>query len=273
MSMTLEAALAWVKSHEATSMEETAQALLALVNGTGPTPDQPHRPAHVDVTEDEATGDILDTPGWELDLAALTQTSHEIAKSKGWWDKDRSFAALTLLMQSEISEALEDYRAGKKLDETWYEHKLPNNPAEPGASALFRALDIPDPRAFIDASPVGPDGTLGKFCGIPSEIADVVIRICDFAGRYDIPLKNLTPLQPSEDFEVALAKATFEISKAFDILHTLTTSKSLVAISLSLAIAHLVHMCKAQGIDLAKAIEIKTAFNRTRPIRHGGKAL
>jgi NTP pyrophosphatase (non-canonical NTP hydrolase) len=189
-----------------------------------------------------------------IDLTLLTQTSYEIAKSKGWWDKERSFAALTLLMQSEISEALEDYRAKKGLNEVWYES------SDPLANRVL-------------AEPSGPND---KFCGIPSELADVVIRCCDFAGHYGLELKTIA-VKTSDNFEVALARASLEISKAFDVLdaYGLETDghRSLVSIFLSGAIAHLDAMCVANNIDLGKAIEIKTAFNRTRPQRHGGKAI
>lgn len=189
-----------------------------------------------------------------IDLQELTQTSYEIAKSKGWWDKERSFAALTLLMQSEISEALEDYRNKKGLNEVWYES------SDPLANRILTEPSSPN----------------DKFCGISSELADVVIRICDFAGHYGLELKPIT-VTSSDNFEVALARTSLEISKAFDVLDTSglagAGSLALVSIFLSGAIAHLDAMCVANGIDLGKAIEIKTAFNRTRPQRHGGKAI
>jgi len=79
------------------------------------------------------------------DLAAEV---HEIAKSKGWWDEDKSFGDLTALIHSEISEAFEEYRNHHKPDETYLK----------------------------DAKPEG----------IPIELADAVIRILDVCARYNI---------------------------------------------------------------------------------------
>lgn len=58
------------------------------------------------------------------------------------------------LMHSELSEGLEDIRGGKGLNETWYEAKKP----------------FPKP------------------CGVPSEMADIVIRVLHFCGKHGIDL-------------------------------------------------------------------------------------
>lgn len=58
------------------------------------------------------------------------------------------------LMHSELSEALEDFRAGKSMAEIYYEAKA--------------------------------DGA--KPCGIPAELADCVIRIAHFSKRHNIAL-------------------------------------------------------------------------------------
>lgn len=42
--------------------------------------------------------------------------AHETAKSKGWWEEDRSDGELIALMHSELSEALEALRKGKDQD-------------------------------------------------------------------------------------------------------------------------------------------------------------
>lgn len=76
---------------------------------------------------------------------------HSVAKSKGWWDKEPNVGEKLMLMVSELSEALEDYRSGKT--EVYMEGQKP--------------------------------------CGLPTELADTVIRILDFCGYYNIDLASV----------------------------------------------------------------------------------
>lgn len=103
-----------------------------------------------------------------MTINELVKKAHENAVEKGWWEEERSFGEVIALIHSEASEALEDYRAGKKPTEVWYEKK--------DVGGYFEANRQVTPKY--------------KPCGIPSELADIVIRVMDACGRYGIDLEK-----------------------------------------------------------------------------------
>lgn len=181
-----------------------------------------------------------------MDYDKLIRDSHSLAKEKGWWDNSRSLADITLLIQSEISEALEDYRNGRGLTEIWYEEKTKAS-------------------GTVDKKP----------CGIPIELADAAIRIGDTAGHYKWPLKSQSRT-PEANFTTGLARINSCVSKVFDSTTGVWISAGddpVQASYLSDAINHLFAVCQGCGIDLEAAIAEKHEYNITRPHRHGGKLL
>jgi NTP pyrophosphatase (non-canonical NTP hydrolase) len=88
-----------------------------------------------------------------MTLPELQKAVHALAKQKGWYDPEhpRSVPELLCLVHSEISEALEEYRDGHCTTRL---------------------------------------GDGGKPEGLPIELADAVIRICDMAESLGIDLEN-----------------------------------------------------------------------------------
>lgn|SRR6266498_4798570 len=94
-------------------------------------------------------GDVI----FEDDLMSeMQELIFKTAVEKGWWEGEPNIPEKLMLIVSEASEALEDYRNGKDLTETTY--------------------------------------TNGKPEGFPTELSDIVIRVLDLAGYLGIDMAS-----------------------------------------------------------------------------------
>lgn len=84
-------------------------------------------------------------------LEILKEDIHQNAIKHGWYDEPIAFGELIALCHSELSEALEDFRNNRKIKKIWLDEK-------------------------------------GKPCGVPTELADLIIRVLDLCGHYDIDI-------------------------------------------------------------------------------------
>lgn len=72
----------------------------------------------------------------------MNEWAHEIHKNAvnhGWWENDRELPEILMLIVSELSEALEEYRAGRPM--VWHEERKPEGIAVEVIDALIRILD------------------------------------------------------------------------------------------------------------------------------------
>lgn len=105
-------------------------------------------------------------------LNDLAKEIHEVAKSKGFWGgvdgvTERNPSEAFILMISEVIEATEEYRAGRGLNETLYE-----DPNVPGLWSTQQSDRFKKP------------------VGVPSELADAIIRILDACAAWGIDIEE-----------------------------------------------------------------------------------
>lgn len=112
-------------------------------------------------------------------IAALQERAYRQSAEKGFHDDEptegRALLSLNAeriaLITSEASEALEELRNGKAPNETYY-------PAKPWFRRFWNWI------TRAPKTPVKPEG-------VPSEMADVVIRVLDFCGANNINLEAM----------------------------------------------------------------------------------
>ena len=101
-------------------------------------------------------------------LNELANQIHENAVAHGWWDDKRSFAEVVALCHSELSEALEEDRAGRPT--AYYDVESGNE--------HIRVIDVDDTGSR-------------KMEGTATEMADCIIRILDWAAHECIDMDRV----------------------------------------------------------------------------------
>lgn len=173
-----------------------------------------------------------------MNLIELRDAIHANAVAKGWWDTDRPWGEIRILIVSEIAEALEEYRAGR----------------------MAIRYEVPSGTVQMDFS-----GPPAKPEGFPVELADAAIRILDYAGRkgWELGVGGGTAVNGIPEQLDDVVACLYEANGH----HSGSPSDE----ACEMALTSLFVIAEAQGIDLLAAMRLKHAYNLTRPPRHGGK--
>jgi hypothetical protein len=116
--------------------------------------------------------------------------------------KDATIGEDVALFHSEASELLEDHRAGEDVNKVWYEEKVPimwhgETVCDESGKPLTRIIrhSHPYPNKAVTGPNAGPYSEGPDYahpykpCGIPSEVADIIIRCLHFAGKHGIDIE------------------------------------------------------------------------------------
>lgn len=195
----------------------------------------------------------------------LAQDIHQEQKDKGWYDNHRSDALLIMLVQSELFEAFEAWRKDNNAiyPDDFYSDEIDDDYFEKAVS-LFRAgkEEEIDSKVYANIFKVYIKDTY------QDEIADVVIRLLDFAAYKDIKLDK-------SDFDI-----DFDVNSHFQFMYSINRQLFFLneeenRIGMAHTISGLIRAAErhieALGFDLYFHVDIKRIYNRTRPTRHGNK--
>ncbi len=112
-----------------------------------------------------------------MNLSEISKDAYETARSKGWHDKFATFGDRIALCHSELSEALEAFRA------------MDNDSYDAIRQPIYRNTESGE--LTRDSGHYGIERwVLHKPEGVASELADVIIRIADMCGLYGINIES-----------------------------------------------------------------------------------
>ena len=198
---------------------------------------------------------------------------HQNAVEHGWWDEPRTVGEIIALCHSELSEALEEYRAGRPM--IWYQC-LSTDDIVP-CRQKEKCPDWLNGMCEIDAIEKKPEG-------IAVELADCIIRVLDYMGKevFDVDaLLREAPKAVMCDVPVRVYAASLGdnisrwhllLSLAYACWCT-SAGTHAAALRMALCICEIVEWAEEAGVDMEMVLDIKHEYNKTRPYRHGGKAL
>lgn len=209
-----------------------------------------------------------------MSMNKFAQEVHQNAVAHGWWDDPRTFGEIISLCHSELSEALEELRAGRGM--VWYActEGTPEHPC--------------NPKDIYDCEMSGQEANCAyrsaKPEGIAVELADCIIRVLDFFGREEFDtdallLQARTTIMcdvPCRVYNASLgdciARWHLLLSLAYSCWCRASGSYA-SALRMARCVCEIQEWAEENGVDMEMALDIKHAYNKTRPYRHGGKAL
>ena len=113
-----------------------------------------------------------------MNLNEWAREIHANAVDHGWWENERPLPEVLMLIVSELSEALEEARAGRPM--VWYECMHDGEPCS-------RDTDCD----YLEGAECSVGDRYQKPEGIAVEVIDALIRILDWCGKEKLDVEAL----------------------------------------------------------------------------------
>ena len=188
------------------------------------------------------------------DLNKLSKEVFEANKAKGFHEEEHSVEHMLCLVISELMEAVEADRKGRKADMEHYVDIL-------GSPAHKNGISNEDWSHLFQH-------TIKD--SVEDELADAVIRLLDTAGAWGLAVDKTRFEKVRRRFNALKAEQRSFLENVYHItsLVYLVEDIELKLISIITSISEL---CDLLNIDLLKHVELKLKYNSLRPHKHGKK--
>jgi len=187
-----------------------------------------------------------------MNRAELAEEIHETAKSKGFWNKERSWGEMMMLAVSELAEALEEHRDGKP--DVYYLHN--HTCIQTGLSTPESGSCNPKPEGFVIELADCIIRCYDSLYHLAGERIDAIFRQADIIMKFG----GLDPLSDSD------SDALYEITQVL-------TKVYASSIPSGFHLAKVILMCEQlierHGHDTETAMRTKMDYNTTREYMHG----
>lgn len=192
-----------------------------------------------------------------INLNKLRDEAYHNAVEHGWHDEDLSTGHFLCLVISELMEAVQAERKGKRADVAKFNEWQGNNIPFSEETRVRRFQE--DFEAYIKNS-------------VEDELADAFIRMLDLAGLLGVSFLGVKfPLKIRDEIYKYKSQKTFT-EWCYDLTRFIANYNSWRITTLDFFVNILQEvfiMSKIKGFDLLWHIEQKMKYNRTRPRMHG----
>ncbi len=188
----------------------------------------------------------------------FAQEVHQNTVDHGWWDPKPGVAQIVVMCHSELSKAVEEYRAGRPMVYRMCETS-DKTPCD---------LDVTGACAYAPSGPCEYRGAKPE--GVAVEMGDCILRILDTLAEAGVDIDADLGFTPTpKDLIETVGNCHVCLSTAYIRRNSPVGYHD----NLLMCMETILEWARLNDVDMESVLRAKHAYNKTRPFRHGGKAL